>query len=125
MSLFDTLLIAHLVGDWLLQSEWMALEKQRNWGAMIAHVAVYHALVLVVLLVGVHGRGVEVVAAVLLLALSHAWLDRGWPVVGLMRAMRIVRVREPERWLVMVIDQVLHVSLLALAAAWLGRAGAP
>jgi hypothetical protein len=125
MSLFDTLLIAHLLGDWLLQTEWMAIEKQRNWGAMWSHVAIYHMLVLAVLLVGVAGRTVEVLVAVAVLALSHAWLDRGWPVVGLMKALRIVRVREPERWLVMVVDQVLHVTLLAIATAWLTRPGGP
>ena len=46
MSLFDSLLVAHLVGDWLLQTEWQALNKTKNWRAMWAHVAVYHILIL-------------------------------------------------------------------------------
>lgn len=34
-------LVAHLVGDWLLQSHWMATQKFTNWGAALLHVVVY------------------------------------------------------------------------------------
>ncbi len=61
----------------------------------------------------------RICVAVLLLAASHAWLDRGTHVVSLMRALRIVQRREPERWLHLATDQTLHILALALVAAWL------
>lgn len=41
------LLAAHFVGDFLCQTDWMALNKSKRWDALAAHVAVY-ALVLIV-----------------------------------------------------------------------------
>lgn len=35
------LLLQHLVGDYLLQSTWMASEKGRSWRAALAHSAAY------------------------------------------------------------------------------------
>lgn len=35
------LLVLHLVGDYLLQSDWMALQKTKNWWPAVAHVLVY------------------------------------------------------------------------------------
>lgn len=34
-------IIAHMVGDYLLQSDWMALEKTKKTSAALAHVATY------------------------------------------------------------------------------------
>lgn len=119
LSLFDSLLVAHLVGDWLLQSEHQALAKARSWGALLAHLAVYHVLVLGALLLYFPAPDLRIYVAVLLLAASHAWLDRGTHVVSLMRALRIIQRREPERWLHLATDQTLHILALALVAAWL------
>lgn len=119
LSLFDTLFVAHLVGDWLLQSEDQALAKARSGRALLAHLVVYHALMLAALLLYFPARDLRIYVAVLLLAASHAWLDRGTHVVSLMRALRVIRQREPERWLQLATDQTLHVLALALAAAWL------
>jgi hypothetical protein len=119
MSLFDSLLIAHLVGDWMLQTEWQALNKMHNWRAMWTHVLVYHALVLGVLWAHFGFDDLRVYAAVGALALSHAFFDRRWPEIAVMRALRIIVDREPERWLLIAVDQVIHVVLLGLAAFYL------
>ena len=37
------LLVLHFVGDFLLQSDWMALNKSKRWGALASHVTVYAA----------------------------------------------------------------------------------
>jgi hypothetical protein len=42
-------------------------------------------------------------------------MDRGWPVIRFMRTFRIIVERKPERWLVMAVDQSLHILFLAFA----------
>ena len=49
MSLFDKLLVAHLVGDWLLQTEWQALNKSKNYRALLSHISTYSLVILGVL----------------------------------------------------------------------------
>lgn len=39
--MFVFLVLAHFVGDFLLQSDWMALNKGKRWDALALHVAVY------------------------------------------------------------------------------------
>jgi hypothetical protein len=116
MSLFDKLLVAHLVGDWLLQTEWQAVNKTKNYRALLSHIGVYSVIMLGVLILDFGFQNIYVYIMVGMLALSHALLDRRWPVIRLMEAFRLIVKREPERWLVMAIDQVLHIALLAIAA---------
>lgn len=125
MSLFDRLLIAHLLGDWLFQNEWQALNKERDWRAMAAHVAVYHLFALAALWSWAGFADPRVYVAVAALVLTHALIDRRRPVVRLMRALRIVVDREPDRWLVMAVDQSLHVVLLGLAALYVSGGRTP
>ena len=51
MSTFDWLLIGHLVGDWLLQSDWMAQEKRQGLvtKAGMVHFTVYTAVLLFII----------------------------------------------------------------------------
>ena len=119
MTLFESLLLAHIVGDWLLQTEWQALNKVHNWRALLSHVVVHHLVVLGVLLARFGFQDIRVFVVVGLLAVSHAILDRHWPVVWLMRALKHIVVRPPERWLTIVIDQAIHILLLGLAVLYL------
>jgi len=41
VTLVLVILIAHFVGDFLLQSAWMALNKPKRWDALALHVAAY------------------------------------------------------------------------------------
>ena len=116
MSLFDKLLVAHLIGDWLLQTEWQALNKSRNNRALFSHIGVYSLVIFCVLAITFGFQNINVYLMVAMLAITHAFMDMGWPVVRFMRAMKIIVDREPERWLIMAVDQVLHIALLALAA---------
>lgn len=36
-----SLIVAHFIGDFILQSNWMALNKSKNWGALSIHVLAY------------------------------------------------------------------------------------
>jgi uncharacterized membrane protein len=121
MTLFETLLIAHVIGDWLLQTEWQALNKSTNWRALMSHVAVYHAVVLAALGWRI-GLGEPLVYAVVAgLAVAHVVLDRKRPVVAFMRAFRISVKREPEGWLMIAVDQSIHLVLIGIATHILTR----
>jgi hypothetical protein len=115
MSLFDKLLVAHLVGDWLLQTEWQALNKSKNYRALFSHIAVYSLIMLGVLVADFGFQNIYAYIVVAMLASSHALLDRGWPVIRFMKTFRLIVERKPERWLVMAVDQVIHVAFLAFA----------
>ena len=119
MTLFESLVIGHILGDWLLQTEWQAQNKSDNWKAMFAHVAVYHAVLLAILIARYGTLAAPVYIAVGGLALTHALLDRKWPVAWLMRALRISVHRAPDRALSLVVDQSLHLLLLAAATLYL------
>ena len=121
MTVFETLLVAHVLGDWLLQTEWQAVNKGRSWKALLAHVAVYHVVLLVALGIKLGFDQPLVYAAVGVLALVHGVLDRQGFVQWLMRALRIVVERQPERWLSIAVDQSVHFVILAAAALFLSR----
>jgi hypothetical protein len=40
------LLVAHFVGDFVLQNSWMALGKSKFWTPLLVHIAVYTAVLL-------------------------------------------------------------------------------
>jgi hypothetical protein len=116
MSLFDWLLVGHLVGDFLLQSDNMAQNKghRRRW--MITHVGLYMAVITIVLVVYglVHPLPLGWAAAAwLFLMITHVILDlRSFTA----RWMRLVGMTPDHTWLSIVIDQVFHVLTLAVAA---------
>lgn len=68
-------LIAHAVGDYLLQSDWMAVEKTDSWWAAWAHGASY-GLPFAGLLGWYAGLTVPVVIALAVIVASHALIDR-------------------------------------------------
>ena len=44
MTLIYVLLVAHFIGDFVCQSDWMAINKSKRWDALAAHVGVYIAV---------------------------------------------------------------------------------
>jgi hypothetical protein len=121
MTVFETLLVAHVLGDWLLQTEWQAVNKGRNWKALVTHVVVYHVVLFIALGIKLGFDQPLVYAVVGVLALVHGILDRQGFIQWLMRALRIVVERQPERWLSIAVDQSVHFVLLAAAAILLSR----
>lgn len=121
MTVFETLLVGHVLGDWLLQTEWQAVNKARSWRALLSHVAVYHVVLLLVLGLKLGFDQPPVYAAVASLAILHGILDRQGFVLWLMRTLRITVERQPERWLSIAVDQSVHIVLLAGAAVLLSR----
>lgn len=125
MTILESLLLAHLLGDWLLQTNWQAQNKARSWRAMLSHVVTYHVVVLAVLVVRFGFGNALVYAVVVGLAVSHAFLDRRWPVLWLMKKLGVGSNNESDRWLAVMFDQSLHIELLGLAALILSHGNLP
>lgn len=119
---FLGLLAGHLLGDWLAQTDWQATNKTRSWAALARHVASYHLVMGVLLLLPVLRDGWPVgkaLAALTVSAVTHAVIDRRWPVRVLMRASGSPGFATLE-WGVIAVDQALHLFILAMLALLLG-----
>ena len=52
-ELVYVLLVAHFVGDFICQSDWMALNKSKRWDALAIHVTVYSAVLYMAIFVSI------------------------------------------------------------------------
>jgi hypothetical protein len=121
-TVFLILLTSHLLGDWVAQSDWQATNKTRSWAALTGHVAGYHLVMGLLLLVPVLRDGWpagKALAVVAVSAATHALIDRRWPVRALLRASGSPGFATIE-WGVIAVDQALHLSILAMLAVLLG-----
>ena len=48
MTILYVLLIAHFVGDFICQSDWMALNKSKRWDALAWHICAYSAVLFLI-----------------------------------------------------------------------------
>ena len=108
MNLFEWLLIGHLVGDFLLQTGWMAEKKEKEIWPLVAHSLVYTASVGLLALLG----GGLSLPAIALIFLTHLLLDKRsfvnfW-------TYQITRSNN-SMWLKIIIDQSWHIIILAFA----------
>lgn len=114
MSLFDWLLVGHLVGDFLLQTDGMAKHKAQSWTWMLRHVGLYLVVMVVVLGAYALSRPVPLWAvglSLLFIGATHIVLDRrdftlGW--------MRLIGITSDLDWLIIVADQVFHLLVLVV-----------
>lgn len=108
-------IVVHLVVDWLLQNNWMALHKSD-----LRHLASWvHS--------GMHALGLCLVFAwplALLIGITHLLIDTRRPLLWWMRVIKQIppcdRIPTVEIWL----DQVMHITVLAgaaLCATWLTK----
>lgn len=123
MTIFEGLLMAHLLGDWIFQTEWQAENKKHKFLALLTHVVIYHVIVLAVLYFGFGLQSFPVLIVVGILAVFHALLD-GLPTVNwIMGHLRLRVERAPERWLLVAVDQAIHLLLLGAASIYLSNLG--
>jgi hypothetical protein len=118
---FLVLLAGHLLGDWVVQSDKQATTKTHSWAAMAGHVASYHLVMGGLLVLPVVRDGWPAWRALVVLAVSavsHAVIDRRWPVRTLLRATGSPGFATVE-WGVIAVDQALHLTILALLAVTL------
>jgi hypothetical protein len=119
---FLGLLGGHLLGDWVAQTDWQATNKTRSWAALVAHVASYHLIMALLLLIPVLGDGWPTGRALVALAVSaltHGVIDRRWPVRALLGMAGSPGFATVE-WGVIAVDQALHLFILAMLALLLG-----
>ena len=114
MSLFDWLLVGHLVGDFLLQTDGMAKYKAQSWTWMLRHVALYLAVMVIVL--GAYSLSTPVPLwalglALLFIGATHIVLDRRGFTLGWMR---LIGITSDLDWLTIVADQVFHLLVLVV-----------
>jgi hypothetical protein len=120
MTLFIWLGIAHLVGDWMLQNDWMARSKRGHpWGtACLAHCLVYTVTLAIVYIWVMLRQGALLALGpasgfVLAIFVSH-WLIDGW---DLARRWGVLMGQTDNTPVRMVVDQTLHIIVLALLVA--------
>jgi hypothetical protein len=110
MSQFDLLLVAHLIGDFLFQTKWMADNKASRWIPLLTHVTVY---TFVIAVFGWMSGGLSY-WGLALIYVGHIILDRRTFVDFWVR--RIQMAIGPEKlWLGIVTDQIFHLILIILA----------
>lgn len=120
MTTFSWLLIGHLVGDWLLQNDWMAANKQRQLvtQAGMVHFAIYTASLVAAMYIAMRGTLQAAPAQYLLFALvifvSHWLIDatalaKRWARLTGQSDLQMVHV---------VVDQTFHLLVIAALIKW-------
>jgi hypothetical protein len=117
-TVFLALLASHLLGDWVVQSDEQATNKTRSWAALASHLARYHLVMAGLLLIPLLRDGWPAWRALVALAVSavtHAFIDRRWPVRRLLRVVGSPGFATLE-WGLIAVDQALHLAILAMLA---------
>jgi len=116
MTPFEWLFVGHLIGDWVLQNDWMARHKQNGLfnRAILLHCAVYTAALLpgyFVLADSPPTLSASLNFAALVYA-SHWLIDA----LALARRWTLFFRQTDALFMRIVVDQILHVVALALLA---------
>lgn len=108
MNLFAWLLLGHLMGDFLLQTSWMAEKKAQQWIPLLVHCFIYTCLVALFALLD-EGLSMPAIAVIFV---GHVFIDRRIFVDYWAKHIS----RSPDNtWLKIVQDQSWHIIILAAA----------
>jgi hypothetical protein len=106
---FEGAVVAHLTADWLLQNDWMALNKKSlRHPAGWVHSSIHGLLLGLVL--GWKGG--------LVLGLVHLLIDTGWPIGWWIRVFKKCDAMPHATLIRIWTDQALHVAILAAWVLW-------
>jgi predicted membrane-bound dolichyl-phosphate-mannose-protein mannosyltransferase len=115
MNPLAAVLAGHLIGDWVVQTDWQAENKTTSWKANQQHMLGYHLALAAFCFLAMP---VTLVAAVIVVSwVTHSIIDRRWPVVRLMQATRSVPFSQTT-FGVIATDQALHLSIICLLVGW-------
>ena len=121
VEIFAVFVVCHLVGDFLLQTEWQAQHKhgglrhREHSGALLAHTLSYTAAFVPALIWLSDSLGAGVIWLALLIAAPHMIQDDAYLVDRFMVTVKHSDPAEHET-LRIVVDQVFHVVALFLTA---------
>lgn len=116
MQLAICILALHYVGDFVMQSDWMAQNKSRNWGALAIHVGVYTTTFLVIALL------CGVLSTVLVYVLLNGGIHFVVDAITSRISSKCYRNGDMHTfWCVVGFDQLLHQACLLSTAYWLLR----
>ena len=125
--MIGAVILAHLVGDYLIQTDWMATEKVKRWWPAIVHGVTYALPFLLI---------TQSVAALLVIAGTHIVIDRYRLAKHVIWAKNQLAPKahrpphtdtgmSPDRpawlatWLLIIADNTLHLLINVAAVAWL------
>lgn len=104
-------IVLHLVADWLLQNEWMAVNKVKPDSlAGVAHMAIHYVALALIF----------PVTAAVVLALVHWFIDLRFPLAWWRRFFRQTTEGPMAPHVAIWGDQVLHIACIAVAALVIG-----
>ncbi|WP_377890248.1 DUF3307 domain-containing protein [Alkalihalobacillus sp. R86527] len=113
MTPFEYLFIAHLVGDFLFQTKWMAKGKHNRWLPLLSHVSIYTAVLGIFAWIGFGGLSILQLAFIFI---THLILDRRTFVAWWTRV--VMRdVDGSVGWLKVITDQVFHFIVIAIVVS--------
>jgi Protein of unknown function (DUF3307) len=118
MNLVSWLLIGHLVGDWLLQNDWMARGKKQGLitAAGMTHFVIYTVVLMTTVVIALSNLSpVSLIVTALVIFVSH-WLIDATNVVDVW--MQLLRQTDIPMVRIMV-DQSFHLIVLAAVAQFL------
>jgi hypothetical protein len=114
MSMFNWLLIGHLVGDWMLQNDWMARNKQRRWfsPAILVHCTIYTLTLILALWAANRSNSTTppYLTFSSLIFLSHWLIDAGQLATRWMRWLHQSHLR----FVQLMVDQTMHLLVLVI-----------
>lgn len=116
MSPIVAVLVAHLLGDWVIQTDWAAANKTKKWSAMFEHLLTYHVALMLALALSTTPAPIAWMT-VGISFVTHGFLDRRWPVVWLLEHTGSANFSR-QMWGVLCADQALHISILLLCIGW-------
>lgn len=107
------IIVGHMIGDYLLQSDWMALNKKKSGiNGLIA--CIVHCLIWTVSVYAFCFRQVGSVLVFILLFASHFVLDRTNIIKWYCNATRLMP--NPAMWKIILCDNTLHFLMVYLIA---------
>jgi hypothetical protein len=123
--LLPLVLAGHFIGDWVLATDFQATNKMEPGAlgakAMLGHISSYSAALAVCTVWAFTMSSMWKFAVLILVsAITHAFIDRRWPVRWLMQHTRRSTFSETQ-WGPVATDQALHLSILCILVAVLAR----
>lgn len=119
MLIFPWLLLGHLIGDWMLQTDWMARNKRGRWWSLecVVHCLVYTvAVASVVWFVDHSAISPSQLGLVFVTILISHWLIDGFNLADLWG--RFINQTQAD-YVRIVVDQTMHLIVLGMVASFL------